>query len=77
MRAGERWGFSVAGFGQKLRGNDALDTMGYRDFADMVHAANPDDPHGYWAEFRRLADLAAGLAGEGPCTAPAVNRNCR
>ncbi len=56
-----RFSISVAAFGQKLRGTDALAGYGYADIRALAEGARGDDTFGYRAEFLTLVRLAAGL----------------
>ena len=57
-------GFSaaVAAFGQKLRGNPALDEFSYAEIAALALRDRGQDRFGYRGEFMRLVRLAAALS---------------
>jgi len=57
-----RFSIAVASFGQKLRGNDALDGWGWDAIASAAKAASGGDPFGYRNEFAQLVRLAGALA---------------
>ncbi len=53
---------AVAAFGQKLRGNSALDDMSYAEIADMANEAKGEDSFGYRSAFVQLARMAGSLS---------------
>ena len=57
-----RFSVAVAGFGQKLRGNDALDGWNWDAIAKAAKDASGGDPFGYRNEFAQLVRLAGALA---------------
>ena len=57
-----RFSVAVAGFAQKLRGNDALDGWGWDAIATAAKAASGGDPFGYRNEFAQLVRLAGALS---------------
>jgi Ca-activated chloride channel family protein len=60
--ADARFATAVAGFGQLLRGNDAVEKYAYQDVLEIANGARGKDPFGYRAEFTQLVRAAAGLA---------------
>jgi Ca-activated chloride channel family protein len=56
-----RFAAAVAAFGQKLRGNRALDDYGYDEIADLAASARGADPFGYRGAFLSLVRLAGSL----------------
>ena len=56
--AEQRFAVAVAAFGQRLRGETALDGYSYGDIAALATAARGADPEGYRAEFVRLVRMA-------------------
>jgi Ca-activated chloride channel family protein len=54
----QRFAVAVAAFGQRLRGERALDGLSYAAIADMASAARGADVEGYRAEFVRLVRMA-------------------
>jgi Ca-activated chloride channel homolog len=59
--AEQRFVTAVAAFGQKLRGENALDGFSYGKIADLANGARGSDPEGYRAEFVRLVRMAETL----------------
>jgi Ca-activated chloride channel family protein len=59
--ADTRFAVAVAGFGQLLRGDSAVDGYGYQDIVDLAEPARGRDPYGYRAEFVQLVRIAGGL----------------
>ena len=57
-----RFSVAVAGFGQKLRGNDALDGWGWHAIAKAAKDASGGDLFGYRNEFAQLVRLAGALS---------------
>ncbi|MGI9353932.1 MAG: vWA domain-containing protein [Rhizobiaceae bacterium] len=57
-----RFSVAVAGFGQKLRGNDALDGWGWDAIAKAAKDASGGDLFGYRNEFAQLVRLAGALS---------------
>jgi Ca-activated chloride channel family protein len=60
--AEQRFAVAVAAFGQRLRGESALEGFNYAAIADLASAARGNDPEGYRAEFIRLVRMADTLA---------------
>jgi Ca-activated chloride channel family protein len=56
-----RFAASVAAFGQKLRGNRALDDFSYDEIASLASSARGNDPFGYRGAFLSLVRLAGSL----------------
>ncbi|HSM40017.1 MAG TPA: VWA domain-containing protein [Afifellaceae bacterium] len=56
-----RFAAAVAAFGQKLRGNRALDDYTYDEIADLASSARGADPFGYRGAFLALVRLAGSL----------------
>jgi len=56
--AEQRFAVAVAAFGQRLRGESAVDGFSYGAIADLANAARGADPEGYRAEFVRLVRMA-------------------
>ena len=56
--AEQRFAVAVAAFGQRLRGESALDGYAYSTIAELANAARGADPEGYRAEFVRLIRMA-------------------
>ncbi len=56
-----RFSIAVAGFGQKLRGADAVAGMDYGEIMEIATSARGADPFGYRAEFLSLVRLASAL----------------
>ncbi|WP_105382380.1 VWA domain-containing protein [Neorhizobium alkalisoli] len=56
-----RFATTVAAFGQKLRGTDALEAYSYQEILEMARAARGDDPFGYRSGFLDLVRLAETL----------------
>jgi len=56
--AEQRFAIAVAAFGQRLRGESALDSYTYASIADLANAARGPDPEGYRAELVRLIRMA-------------------
>lgn len=61
--ADQRFSIAVAGFGQKLRDEDATSKFGFDKIAEIAAQARGSDPFGYRAEFLSLVRLAAALGG--------------
>ena len=59
--AEQRFAIAVAAFGQRLRGENALDGYAYARIAELANAARGPDPEGYRAEFVRLIRTAETL----------------
>ena len=59
--AEQRFAIAVAAFGQRLRGESALDGYAYTRIAELANAARGPDPEGYRAEFVRLIRMAETL----------------
>jgi Ca-activated chloride channel family protein len=59
--AEQRFGVAVAAFGQRLRGESALDGYGFASIAELANASRGADPEGYRAEFLRLVRMAETL----------------
>ena len=59
--AEQRFAIAVAAFGQRLRGENALDGYAYARIAELANAARGPDPEGYRAEFVRLIRMAETL----------------
>jgi len=59
--AEQRFAIAVAAFGQRLRGENALDGYAYVRIAELANAARGPDPEGYRAEFVRLIRMAETL----------------
>jgi Ca-activated chloride channel family protein len=57
----QRFAIAVAAFGQRLRGESALDGYAYARIAELANAARGEDPQGYRAEFVRLVRMAETL----------------
>jgi Ca-activated chloride channel family protein len=57
----QRFAVAVAAFGQRLRGEGALDGYAYERIAELANAARGADPEGYRAEFVRLVRMAETL----------------
>ncbi|HSK31202.1 MAG TPA: YfbK domain-containing protein, partial [Candidatus Limnocylindria bacterium] len=57
----QRFAVAVAAFGQRLRGEGALDGYAYERIAELANAARGADPEGYRAEFVRLVRMAESL----------------
>ena len=60
--ADARFAAAVAGFGQLLRGSDAIGDFTWNDVLGIASDARGEDSFGYRAEFTRLVRTAAGLA---------------
>ncbi|CAN0530677.1 unnamed protein product, partial [Laminaria digitata] len=56
-----RFSVAAAGFGEKLRGSDAVADYSWGDLRALAAGSRGDDPHGYRSEFLRLVDLATAL----------------
>jgi Ca-activated chloride channel homolog len=56
--AEQRFAVAAAAFGQRLRGENALDGYTYANIAELANAARGTDPEGYRAEFVRLIRMA-------------------
>jgi Ca-activated chloride channel family protein len=59
--AEQRFAIAVAAFGQRLRGESAVDSFSYANIAELANAARGADPEGYRAEFVRLVRMAETL----------------
>jgi Ca-activated chloride channel family protein len=59
--AEQRFAIAVAAFGQRLRGESALDGYSYARIAELANSARGADPEGYRAEFVRLVRMAETL----------------
>ena len=59
--AEQRFATAVAAFGQRLRGENAVDSFGYGKIAELANGARGADPEGYRAEFVRLVRMAETL----------------
>jgi Ca-activated chloride channel family protein len=59
--AEQRFAVAVAAFGQRLRGESALDGYSYANIAELANAARGADPEGYRAELVRLIRMAETL----------------
>jgi Ca-activated chloride channel homolog len=59
--AEQRFAVAVAAFGQRLRGESAVDGYVYRSIAELANAARGADPEGYRAELVRLIRMAETL----------------
>jgi Ca-activated chloride channel family protein len=57
----QRFAIAVAAFGQRLRGENAVDNFAYGKIAELANAARGADPEGYRAEFVRLVRMAETL----------------
>ena len=57
----QRFAIAVAAFGQRLRGESALDGYAYARIAELANGARGADPQGYRAEFVRLVRMAETL----------------
>jgi Ca-activated chloride channel homolog len=57
----QRFAIAVAAFGQRLRGENAVDNFAYGKIAELANAARGVDPEGYRAEFVRLVRMAETL----------------
>ncbi len=57
-----RFSVAVAAFGQKLRGNAAVDEMTYEDVAKMAADARGEDKFGYRSAFVQLVRMAGSLS---------------
>jgi len=62
--ADQRFSVAVAAFGQKLRGDHALDAFSYERIADIANRARGEDPFGYRAEFLQMVRVAESLSGQ-------------
>ena len=56
-----RFAAAVAAFGQKLRGGQYLEQMGYAEIADLARHSRGNDHFGYRSEFLQLVGLADSL----------------
>jgi len=56
-----RFAAAVAAFGQKLRGGQYLEQMGYAEIADLARRSRGADAFGYRSEFLQLVGLADSL----------------
>jgi Ca-activated chloride channel family protein len=56
--AEQRFAVAVAAFGQRLRGESALDGYAYTTIAELANSARGSDPEGYRAELVRLIRMA-------------------
>ena len=59
--AEQRFATAVAAFGQRLRGENAVDSLSYAKIAELANGARGADPDGYRAEFVRLVRMAETL----------------
>jgi len=59
--AEQRFAVAVAAFGQRLRGENAVDGFNYGKIAELANGARGVDPEGYRAEFVRLVRMAETL----------------
>ena len=59
--AEQRFATAVAAFGQRLRGENAVDSFSYGKIAELANGARGADPEGYRAEFVRLVRMAETL----------------
>jgi len=59
--AEQRFAIAVAAFGQRLRGENAVDSFSYGKIAELANDARGADPEGYRAEFVRLVRMAETL----------------
>jgi Ca-activated chloride channel family protein len=59
--AEQRFAVAVAAFGQRLRGESALDGYAYARIAELANASRGADPEGYRAELVRLIRMAETL----------------
>jgi len=59
--AEQRFATAVAAFGQRLRGETAVDSFSYGKIAELANGARGADPEGYRAEFVRLVRMAETL----------------
>ena len=59
--AEQRFATAVAAFGQRLRGENAVDSFSYGKIAELANGARGADPEGYRAEFVRLVRIAETL----------------
>ena len=57
----QRFAVAVAAFGQRLRGETAVDGFGYGKIAELANLARGTDPEGYRAEFVKLVRMAETL----------------
>ena len=59
--AEQRFAVAVAAFGQRLRGENAVDSLSYGKIAELANGARGPDLEGYRAEFVRLVRMAETL----------------
>jgi Ca-activated chloride channel family protein len=59
--AEQRFAIAVAAFGQRLRGENAVDSLSYGKIAELANGARGPDLEGYRAEFVRLVRMAETL----------------
>ena len=59
--AEQRFAVAVAAFGQRLRGETAVDSLSYGKIAELANGARGTDAEGYRAEFVRLVRMAETL----------------
>jgi len=59
--AEQRFAVAVAAFGQRLRGENAVDSLSYGRIAELANGARGTDSEGYRAEFVRLVRMAETL----------------
>ncbi|MGZ8498891.1 MAG: YfbK domain-containing protein, partial [Candidatus Binatia bacterium] len=52
---------AVAAFGQRLRGENPVDSFDYGKIAELANGTRGADPEGYRAEFVRLVRMAETL----------------
>ena len=57
----QRFATAIAAFGQRLRGENAVDSFSYGKIAELANGARGADPEGYRAEFVRLVRMAEAL----------------
>ena len=57
----QRFAIAVAAFGQRLRGENAVDGFSFGKIAELANGARGGDPEGYRAEFVRLVRMAETL----------------
>ncbi|MGZ8453115.1 MAG: YfbK domain-containing protein, partial [Candidatus Binatia bacterium] len=59
--AEQRFAVAVAAFGQRLRGENPVDSFDYGKIAELANGTRGADPEGYRAEFVRLVRMAETL----------------
>lgn len=62
LSADIQFGTAVAGYGQKLRGNDVVSDFSFDDIAALARSGRGVDKFGYRAEFINLVEAAKSLA---------------